>query len=99
MKKLYLFTIVAVFSFVFIGSEANNSSINFVGKSSCPYLNQIHKNHGSTVCPYMERQDKCSGTECPYQDKMKNGSESECPYMNKKSGNANVTHVMQFVGT
>lgn len=99
MKKLYLFAIVAVFSFVFIGSEANHSSLNFAGMSGCPYLNRIQQNHGSSACPFKERRNKSGEGKCPYYDDMKHGSDSGCPYLNRKSGNVNVTRVMQFVGT
>lgn len=53
MKKLYVVGIVALFSFVFIGSGAGNSSSKVQNKSSCPYLNQIQKNHRPNVCPYL----------------------------------------------
>ena len=99
MKKLYVFAIVTVFSFVFIGSEAVDSSPKFNSKSNCPYLNQIQQEHGSNVCPYADHKGKSDGSECPYYNNMQNGSESQCPYLNGKIEKVNVTHVMNFIGT
>ena len=99
MKKLYVFAIVTVFSFVFIGSEANDSSLKINSKSNCPYLNQIQQEHGANGCPYTEHQGELNGSACPYHNNMQKGSKDKCPYLNGKNEKVNVTHVMNFIGT